>query len=77
MGRFRDALREGMEVRVRDGFRRDVQAGLENTRREDVAGAALVELAAPDQRPEVLPLVTIRNEINLYQARAVLAESLP
>jgi len=66
-----------MEVRVRDGFRRDVQAGLENTRREDVAGAALVELAAPDQRPEVLPLVTIRNEINLYQARAVLAESLP
>lgn len=75
VGRFRTALREGMQVRVRDGFRRDVQAGLENTRREDVAGAALVELAAPDQRPEVLPLVTIRNEINLYQARAVLAES--
>jgi len=71
--RFRAALRGGMEGRVRDGLRRDLLAGLGNIRREDSAGAALLELAPPDHRPETLRLVTLSNEINLYQARATLA----
>src|SRR5690606_38208581 len=74
---FRAELRAGMEEKVRDGFRRDAQAGLENTRREDVAGAALVELAPPDERPETMRLIPVFNEIQLYQTRALLAGSAP
>lgn len=70
---FRAAMSAAMGDKVRDGLRRDVQAGLENARREDVAAAAQAELALVGQRPETLPLVTINNEINLYQARATLA----
>lgn len=70
---FRAALRDGMEDKVRDGFRRDAQAGLENTRREDVAGVARAELEPAGRRPETLQLATLANEINLYQTRAALA----
>lgn len=77
VGSFRAKLREGMADRVRDGLRRDAQSGLENTRREDVAGAALAELAASDQKPETLQLIPIFNETQLYQTRAVLAAPAP
>ncbi len=70
---FSSALTNGMAAIVRDGFRRDVISGLNNIRREDAAAAARAELAPAGRRPEVLPLVTLANEINLYQARAVLA----
>jgi raffinose/stachyose/melibiose transport system substrate-binding protein len=72
--KFRQVLRDGMGVPVRDGLRRDVLAGLENTRREDCAAAARLALAASGQPPEVLSLVTLGNETKLYQARGVLAE---
>lgn len=75
--RFRARLREGMAERVRDGLRRDLQSGVENTRREDVAGAAAVKLAAAGARPELLPLIPVFNEIQLYQTRAVLEETAP
>lgn len=74
---FRAALRTGMKDRVRDGLRLDAQSGLENVRREDVAGAALAELAPAEERPETLQLMPILNEIQLYQARAVLKETAP
>ncbi|MEZ5412813.1 MAG: extracellular solute-binding protein [Opitutaceae bacterium] len=74
---FRAELRAGMAERVRDGFRRDAQAGVENTRREDVAGTALTELAPLDDRPETVRLIPIFNEIQLYQTRAVLAAPSP
>ena len=75
--KFQRALREGMGVPIRDGLRRDVMAGLENVRREDCAAAAAMELALPTGRPEVVRLVTIGNETNLYQARDVLAPAPP
>jgi raffinose/stachyose/melibiose transport system substrate-binding protein len=70
---FRQAMREGMGEKVSGDLRRDVSAGLDNVRREDSAGAALRMLAPPDRRPETLRLVTLPNEIGLYQSRAVLA----
>ena len=70
---FRQALRDGMEAKVRDGLRLDVISGLGNIRREDSAGAALAELAPPGRRPETLRLVSLPNEINVYQSRATLA----
>ena len=69
---FRAVLRDGMGDKVRDGLRRDMGAGLESVRREDVAGAALAELAARGERPETLRLLPLTNEINLYQARVTL-----
>lgn len=70
---FSSALTSGMAAIVRDGFRRDVISGLNNIRREDAAAAARAELAPTGRRPETLPLMTLANEINLYQARTVLA----
>src|ERR1019366_1747324 len=70
---FRRALRTGMEAKVRDGLRRDVISGRDNIRREDSAGTALAELTLTGHRPETLQLVTLANEIKLYQARAALA----
>lgn len=74
---FRAALRTGMKAKVRDGLRRDAQSGLENTRREDVAGAALAEVASADERPETMQLIPVLNELQLYQARVVLKETGP
>ena len=68
------ALTNGMAALVRDGLRRDVIAGRNNIRREDSAGAAQAELTPAGQRPASLHLVTLANEINLYQAQAVLAK---
>jgi ABC-type glycerol-3-phosphate transport system substrate-binding protein len=74
---FRAELRKGMAEKVRDGFGRDAQTGVENARREDVAGAAMTELTPPDARPETMRLIPIFNEIQLYQTRAVLAAPSP
>ena len=71
---FSSALTNGMAALVRDGLRRDVIAGRNNIRREDSAGAAQAELTPAGQRPASLHLVTLANEINLYQAQAVLAK---
>ena len=68
------ALRDGMANKVRDNFRHDVIDWRDNVRREDSAGAALYELAPTERRPETLRLVSLPNEINLYQTRAVLTK---
>ncbi|MCC6415510.1 MAG: extracellular solute-binding protein [Opitutaceae bacterium] len=70
---LRRELGAKMAEEIREGFRRDAQSGLANTRREDVAGAARVELARADARPETLRLIPVFNEMQLYQTRAVLA----
>lgn len=71
---FSAALTNGMGDVLRDNFRHDVISGRDNIRREDAAGAALAELAPVGARPEILHLVTLANEISLYQHRAVLAK---
>lgn len=74
---FRAALRTDMAERVRAGFQRDVQSGIDNMRREDVAGAAWAELAPNGVRAETLRLMPVFNEVQLYQTRAVLAAPAP
>lgn len=71
---FIQALGEGMPDKVRDNFRHDVIAWRDNIRREDSNGAAMLELAPAGQQPETLRLVSLPNEIQLYQTRAVLAK---
>lgn len=70
---FAQALCNGMPAKVRDNFRSDVIVWRDNIRREDSAGAAQAELVPAARRPETLRLVTLPNEISLYQTRAVLA----
>jgi raffinose/stachyose/melibiose transport system substrate-binding protein len=71
---FAQTLNDGMPGKVRDNYRHDVIIWRDNIRREDAAGAAHVELALVGARPETLPLVTLANEISLYQHRVVLAQ---
>ena len=71
---FTQTLCDGMPAKVRDNFRHDIIVSRDNIRREDSAGAAQAELAPAAARPETVRLVTLANEINLYQTRAVLAK---
>ena len=71
---FTAALRDGMAGKVRDNYRHDVIDWRDNARREDAAAAALYELAPFVRKPETLRLITLPNEIGLYQSRAVLAK---
>ena len=74
VGAFSTALRTGMAGIIRDNFRHDVITGRDNIRREDSAGAAQVMLTPAPARTETLKLVTLSNEITLYQNRSVLAK---
>lgn len=71
---FTRALCDGMPAKVRDNFRSDLIDWRNNIRREDSAGAAQAEFVPPARRPETLRLVTLPNEISLYQTRAALAQ---
>ncbi len=71
---FIQALTDGMAEKVRDNFRHDVIDWRNNARREDCAGAGLYEVATGQPRPETVRLVSLPNEINLYQTRGVLAQ---
>lgn len=68
---FRTVLRNGLASRISDDFRRDTIADTSNSRREDVIATAQAE-AAPGASPETLRLMSIANEIRLYQTRIVL-----
>ena len=70
---FRRVLRGGVADKVRDDFRRDIIAGVSNARRADVAAAAQAELASTRAKPELVRLMTVGNEIAIYQIRAALA----
>lgn len=70
---FTKALNEGMPAKVRDNFRHDVIDWRNNVRREDTAGAAAYELAPAGRPPEIVRLIPLVIETNLYQSRAVLA----
>ncbi len=70
---FRRVLRAGVADKVRDDFRRDIIAGVSNARREDVAAVAAAELAPANARAEPVRLMTVGNEIYIYQTRAALA----
>jgi raffinose/stachyose/melibiose transport system substrate-binding protein len=70
---FTKALSEGMPPTVRDAFRRDVIDWRYNVRRDDTGGAAAWELAPAGQKPEIVRLIPLTIETNLYHTRAALA----
>ena len=70
---FTKALNERMPPTVRDDFRHDAIDWRNNVRREDSGGAGVFEAAPRDRKPELIRMIPLQNEINLYQTRAVLA----
>jgi len=71
---FIQALQEGMPEKVRDNFRHDLITWRDNLRSQDTSGAAQIELAPAGSHPEAVHLVTLGNEIQYYQTRAVLTK---
>jgi hypothetical protein len=73
---YRTVVREGLPSRLRDDLVRFERAGRENIRREDPLAAAALYLADPAVPPELLPLVTVSNEMKPYQWRDALEHAV-
>lgn len=70
---FQQEMKRGLAAQIREDLRRDSATAVHNVQREDCVAIASY-LAAPEaQRPEKLPLVTISNEIKIYQFADVMA----
>ncbi|MDB6169330.1 MAG: transporter substrate-binding protein [Verrucomicrobia bacterium] len=70
---FQDQMKAGLAVRIRDDLRRESASAVHNVQREDCLAAAAYFEAKPGRRPEKLPLVTISNEVRIYQFGQILA----
>lgn len=74
---FQAEAKAGLGLRIRDDLRREGHAAVRNVQREDGIAVAGYFAAAPAQRPDRLPLVTLSNEIKVYQFNRVLAAPAP
>jgi ABC-type glycerol-3-phosphate transport system substrate-binding protein len=73
VGAFQAAMKTGLRSRIRDDLRRESISAVHNIQREDCIAVASYYAQEPAMRPAKLPLVTISNEIKVYQFGQVLA----
>ena len=71
---FQAEVRAGLGTRIRDDLRRESNSAVHNVQREDAIAVASYFAAPPGARPEKLALVTMTNEIKIYQFGRVLAQ---
>jgi len=73
VGPFQSEVKAGLASRIRDDLRREATAAVHNLQREDTLAVASYFTADAAHRPEKLPLVTMTNEIKIYQFGRVVA----
>ena len=64
---FQREVKAGLAARIRDDLRREVVSGIHNVQREDNIAVAAYFAAPPAARPAKLELVTMPNEVKVYQ----------